>query len=284
MISAGKIGLLVAAVLLTLGIYYFGDFKGPDKEEPVVEATETAGNFDWGLYKENVFAGLEAPERRKIEKLEEELADAEADSIKLRVLNDLIAIYERQNAQVVAAVYSEQQAKLINTSAAWEKTGDNYVSVLYALPNMAADVTGFVVTSAQSSYNKAIELDADNVDARVSLATTYLETPDDGTNPAMQGVRMLLDVVREDSTNSRAQLILGRYGIISGQYEKAVQRLETVVSLDPQNTEAYFFLGEAYNGLGQTAKAIENFEKCKSMVNDPEFSAQIDAYIAKLKN
>ncbi len=284
MISTGKIILVVSVVAVTLGIYYFGDFKGPEKTEPVVTAEEATGNFDFGLYKETVFAGLEAAERQKIEKLEKELAGATADSQKLVLLNDLIMVYEQQNAQVVASVYSEEQARIIGTSAAWEKTGDNYVSVLYAMTQLPPDVTGFVVKSAQSSYQQAIALDEGNANARISLATTYLETPDDGTNPAMQGVKLLLDVVREDSANVRAQLILGRYGIISGQFDKAVQRLETVVSLDPQNTEALFFLGEAYNGLGNKAKAIENFEKCKRMVNDPEFSAQLDAYIAKLTN
>lgn len=284
MIGTGKIILLVSAIAITAGIYYFGDFKGPEKTDPVVTADEVAGSFDFGLYKETVFAGLEATERQKIEKLDKELAEATTDSLKLMLLNDIITVYEQQGAQVVASVYSEEQARLINTSAAWEKTGDNYVSVLYNMPQLPADVTGFVVKSAQSSYLQAIELDSANTDARISLATTYMETPDDGTNPAMQGVKLLLDVVREDSANVRAQLILGRYGIISGQFDKAVQRLETVVSLDPQNTEALFFLGEAYNGLGNKAKAIENFEKCKRLVNDPEFTAQLDAYIAKLTN
>lgn len=284
MISSGQAILIVSSIVLTTGIYFAGDFKGPEKE-PVVAQQETAtpvGTFDPMLYKAQVLNAIDAAEKQDIEQIEKALADATADTAKLELLNALIMRYEKMGDQVLASVYSEGQAELINTSAAWLKTGDNYMSVFYAM-QLSPEVTAFLVTSARSCYEKALELEADNADATIGLATTYMETTGVGTEQPMQGVSLLLGIVREDPDNVRAQLILGRYGIMSGQFEKAVQRLETVVTLDPENSEAFFYLGEAYNGLGNLPKAIESFEKCRSLVNDPEFSARIDTHIEQLK-
>lgn len=246
------------------------------------ETTAAVGEFDPMLYKAQMLGSYDSVSRQNIEGLDNALAEATADTAKLEILNALIMQYEKLGDQVLASVYSEQQAELINTSAAWLKTGDNYMSVYYVL-QLPPEVTSFVVTSARSCYEKALEVDAANTDATIGLATTYMETTGTGTEQPMQGVSLLLGIVREDPDNVKAQLILGRYGIVSGQFDKAIERLEKVVTLDPQNSEAYFYLGEAYKGQGNVPKAIESLEKCRSLVNDPEFSAQIDAYIEQLK-
>lgn len=284
MINSGQAILIVSSIVLTAGIYFAGDFKGPEKE-PVVTQQETAapvGNFDPMLYKAEVLNSIDAAEKQEIEGLEKALVEATADTAKLELLNGLILRYEKMNDQILASVYSQEQAELIGTPAAWLKTGDNYMSVFYAA-QFTPEVVAFLVTRARSCYEKALELDASNADATIGLATTYMETTGAGTEKPMQGVSLLLGIVREDPENVRAQLILGRYGIMSGQFEKAVERLETVTTLDPKNSEAFFYLGEAYNGLGNMPKAIESFEKCRSLVDDPEFSARIDTYIEQLK-
>jgi tetratricopeptide (TPR) repeat protein len=71
--------------------------------------------------------------------------------------------------------------------------------------------------------------------------------------------------------------------IQSGQYDKAIQRYETVLKLEPKNTEALYFLAEAYKGKGNKEKAIELLEECKKIVNKPEFSKDIDEYIKSFK-
>jgi hypothetical protein len=44
-----------------------------------------------------------------------------------------------------------------------------------------------------------------------------------------------------------------------------------------------YFLAESYKGKGNTATAIELFEECKKLVNNPEFSREIDQYIISFK-
>jgi hypothetical protein len=43
--------------------------------------------------------------------------------------------------------------------------------------------------------------------------------------------------------------------------------------------EILYFLAEAYKGKGNTSKAKALFNECKQLVNNPDFSKEIDEYI-----
>ena len=79
-------------------------------------------------------------------------------------------------------------------------------------------------------------------------------------------------------------LILGRLAVVSGQYDKAIARLEKLTKQHPKNAEAFYHLAEAYRAVGKNDDAIKALEQCKKLVNDPAFSAQIDNYIQQIKN
>lgn len=57
----------------------------------------------------------------------------------------------------------------------------------------------------------------------------------------MKGIQQILGVVRKDSNNMKAQMMLGVGGYVSGQYDKAIERLQKVVIAQPDNTEAIAF-------------------------------------------
>src|SRR5699024_8187930 len=96
----------------------------------------------------------------------------------------------------------------------------------------------------------------------------------------MKGVEQLLDIVRRDSTNIPANVMLGKMAVQSGQLDKAIERGNTILRIDPKNINAYLFMGEAYKREGNKEKAIQLFTKAKEIMNNPSFSKDIDAYIA----
>jgi tetratricopeptide (TPR) repeat protein len=77
--------------------------------------------------------------------------------------------------------------------------------------------------------------------------------------------------------------MLGRFGIISGQYDKAIARLEKILYLRPQNSEALLLMAEAYNAQGNKTKAIELLERCKKTVTNPATKKEIEKYIEQIK-
>ena len=234
--------------------------------------------FDFAAYKESAMAKVPADQKELIKNLEEKEGKATDKAEKKKLLNELIAASEKNKLDAIACNYSREIAKTENTVAAWVKTGDNF-SETYGGETTNAGLRAYLIQGAQESYQKALDLQPENTDVKIGLATTFI----DGQQQPMAGVTMLLDIVRKDSNNVKAQLILGRYGIVSGQYDKAIQRLTRVTVLEPKNTEAWFSLAQAYQGKGDNAKALEYFEKCKTLVNDPQFNAEIDSYINQIK-
>ena len=77
--------------------------------------------------------------------------------------------------------------------------------------------------------------------------------------------------------------MLGRFGLISGQIDKAIARFEKILYLHPQNTEALFMLAQAYDTQGNKQKALELLEKCRKTVTDPQVKKEIDNVINNIK-
>ena len=71
--------------------------------------------------------------------------------------------------------------------------------------------------------------------------------------------------------------------IQSGQYDKAVERLDTLVKINPSHTQAQLLLGIAWMNLGDKVKARAQFEKVKQMDKDPAVQATVDSYLKDLK-
>ena len=77
--------------------------------------------------------------------------------------------------------------------------------------------------------------------------------------------------------------MLGVGGYISGQYDKAVERLLKVVKAQPDNLEAIAFLADAYAAKGNRDEAIKWYQISKRLANDPHYSKEVDERIKSLR-
>ena len=138
--------------------------------------------------------------------------------------------------------------------------------------------------TAATLFEKAIKLDPDNNDLKVGLGSCYVygEGMIGNAQQTMKGIQQLLKVVKKDSNNMQAQLVLGIGGVISSQYDKAIERLKKVVNFDPHNLEAVSWLADAYAATGDKQNAVKWYEQSKHLVNNPEFSVEIDKRIKAL--
>ena len=134
-------------------------------------------------------------------------------------------------------------------------------------------------------FEKAIELNPENDDLKVGLGSCYVfgKGRIGGPQETMKGIQQLLSVVRKDSTNMKAQMMLGVGGYVSGQYDKAIERLQKVVIAQPNNLEAIAFLADAYAAKGDKAEAIKWYLISKRLVNDPHYSQEVDERIKLLR-
>lgn len=132
--------------------------------------------------------------------------------------------------------------------------GDGY----YEAFNFAVDKSRStsLAGKVQEYYNRVLDENPSLLDIKAKLAMTYVAE----SNP-MQGIMMLQEVLSKDPDNEVAIYNLGMLSITSGQYEKAIERFETLVKLDPNNPEAHFYLGYGLYELGKTEESKPYFQK-----------------------
>lgn len=134
-------------------------------------------------------------------------------------------------------------------------------------------------------FEKAIELNPANDDLKVGLGSCYIFGKGRSGSPeeTMKGIQQLLAVARKDSNNMKAQMMLGVGGYVSGQYDKAVERLLKVVNAQPDNLEAIAFLADSYAARGDKNEAIKWYLVSKRLANDPHYSKEVDERIKSLR-
>jgi tetratricopeptide (TPR) repeat protein len=147
-----------------------------------------------------------------------------------------------------------------------------------------ADVKAWEAETAADLFERALKLDPENDDLKVGLGSCYVYGQGMIGDPqqTMKGIQQLLQVVRKDSNNMQAQMVLGIGAVISNQSDKAITRLKKVVDFDPHNLEAVSWLADAYAATGDKKNAIRWYEQSKHLVNNPEFSKEIDQRIKDL--
>jgi len=134
-------------------------------------------------------------------------------------------------------------------------------------------------------FEKAIALNGNNDDLRIGLGSCYVFGKGRNGDPqqTMKGIQELLGVIRKDSNNMKAQLVLGIGGYISGQYDKAVARLSKVIIKEPSNLEAIAFLADTYAAKGDVSEAIKWYNVSKRLANDEHYSSEVDERIKQLQ-
>ena len=134
-------------------------------------------------------------------------------------------------------------------------------------------------------FEKAIEVNPDNDDLKIGLGSCYVFGKGRFGGPAetMKGIQQLLAVVRKDSSNMKAQFVLGVGGYVSGQYDKAIDRLLKVVKAQPDNLEAIAFLADTYAAKGDKTEAVKWYTISKRMANNPQYSHEVDERIKQLR-
>ncbi len=284
-VSKSQIITLAAAALLLCGIYFLGDFKGKpaakqgmaneeghaDHTDPM-NPTADIQALDFTQYSSESAAKLTTGQKAILNRLEEKAKTPTAIAYK-----DLAEFWEKEKNLNMAANYYKKAAFLENTEKSITFAGNLYLAILQQTEEPGT--RKWQSLEAIECFSRALEINPNNTDTKIALATCYT----DGTGETMKGVTLLREVTQRDSNNIPANVILGKLAIQSGQFDKAKKRLELVLSLKPGHTEAMYFLAEAYKGSGNKAKAIELFEQCKQLVNNPDFSKEIDNYIKTFK-
>ncbi|MGB0929517.1 MAG: tetratricopeptide repeat protein [Chitinophagales bacterium] len=285
-----QVFLIVACILLICGLFFAGNRKSNSIEEDSLassETTEKASNkikINFEQLATNLKKKITLEQKDSITNLEAKLRIHKDSSLLNRasIYKELGESWEKAQYIELASHYFQQAAVLDSVESRWEEAAEK--SAFAFRVSGDSSMRAYLVATTVDAYQKTIAFDTTNLDYQIELAATYIDGYGNQGGQVMKGIFMLRDITLIDSTNLKANLLLGQMAIVSAQYAKAVIRLQRVITKDPSNPQAYYYLAEAYIGLGQKEKAIDAYKECKKWVKNPTFADQLDKYIEKLSN
>ena len=137
---------------------------------------------------------------------------------------------------------------------------------------------------AKDLFERSLKINPDNDSSAVGLGACYIF----GGIAAMpmEGILKVRAVVEKDSTNIFAQEVLGHGSMLSGQFDKAITRFETVFRLSGNNQvklQASLMLAEAYEKKTDKDSAIHWYETSLHLITNEEIKKEVQKRIDELK-
>ena len=99
-----------------------------------------------------------------------------------------------------------------------------------------------------------VKEEASALDVKVDEAVAIIQS---GEGAPMVAIGMLLDVLREYPNHEKALMWLGNFSMMSGQWDKAIDRFHQLSQLFPENEMYALNKAQALLQTGDTTRAVE---------------------------
>jgi tetratricopeptide (TPR) repeat protein len=275
-------------VLLLLALYFFGQTVPPQKKMEASEGGAPGTPIVKSIGLQDVLqasqARLTPGQLSYVERLQNSVVRGDVKVQQLNAYRQLAAFWgdSVREGFLLYAYYIGEAAKLEKSEKSLTFAAQLFLQSLRGQENPA--LKSWMATNAKELFEKALELNPNSDSSKVGLGASYIFGSAAG-NPTevMQGIQRILEVARRDSTNMYAQFMLGLGGVESGQFDKAIERLTTVVQHQPANIEAILLLADVYQQKGDKADAIKWYESAKRQIGNQDMIKEIDQRIRSLR-
>jgi tetratricopeptide (TPR) repeat protein len=272
-----------AALAIVIGLFFLGR-REPLKSTTVTTEKPTTASFNIVEFIATSKQKLTPSQATYLAKLENGITRGDLPTQQINAYKSL-ANFWKDSLQLFEpyAFYTAEASKLDNSEKNLTFAAQLFLSNIRGEENEAK--VNWETEQAIGLFEKALQLNPTNDSLKVGLGSCYVFGKGRFGGPAetMKGIQQLLEVVRKDSTNMKAQLVLGIGGFVSGQYDKAIDRLQKVIKAEPTNLEAIAFLADAYAAKGDKQEAIKWYQLSKRMANNAHYSKEVDDRIKQLQ-
>ncbi len=275
--------LIAGGVILAALLFIFGRTTEPKKAIAPQTVAPTAG-FDIIKFIDSARSTFTPDQSLYVSKLENNITRGDVPSQQLIAYNSLAGFWKDSVRSFPPyAYYIAESAKLENSEKKLTFAAQLFLEAIRAEHDDAK--LAWETATAIGLFEKAIALKPDDPELKIGLGSCYIFGTGRNGDPqqTMKGIQELLSVVRKDSTNMKAQFVLGVGGFVSGQYNKAIDRFAKVVTAQPDNMEAIAFLADTYAAKGEKENAIKWYNISKRLANNPSYSKEVDERIKMLK-
>lgn len=275
-----QIIIVTGSLALLLSLFFFGRTKPLVKGNIPAEkeAVKTALNFEEILQKAK--QTIDKQQLAKLVALENSISRGDLKNQKLDQFTALASYWKDSiHNPIPYLFYQSEKAKLENSEKSLNFAAQSYLNELHSEQDQA--MKSWMANQAKEMFDLVLAINPENDSAKVGWGSTFIFGAS-GTSSPMEGILKIREVAQKDSTNMYAQFMLGYGGMLTGQFDKAIDRLNRVVKNQPANLEAVFLLAEAYERSNQNAEAKKWYQNGKKFVTNPDLIKAIDEKIKAL--
>jgi len=268
--------LIVGAALIITGLIYTMpsqvNVKRDDKEGP---AKTDANGFSEIEILNQAKALLDSNQTKKLAFFESALKNnGEKDTV---ILDQIGRLWDQAGVYAASAIWFEKKSMIIKSEQGYLDVAYRYFDAFKSTEDSV--LKNMMVAKAIANYQLVLELNPSNLNAKTDLGVCYAE----GSSEPMKGILLLREVVAADPNHEMAQFNLAMLSVKSGQLDKAIDRLNTVLKINPKRIDVFFYLGQVYASKGDKAKAIEAFRNFVKKTEDPNAAAEVKKMITELE-
>jgi Cytochrome c biogenesis factor len=272
--------LVGSGVALFCLIYFFGRTIPPKSTGAAAPATSHSNELNINTILAASRQQLTPGQQAYVAQLETAVVRGDVKEQQIKVYKQLAAFW-RDSAHMLLpyGYYTAEAAKLENSQKSLTFAAQFFLNGVRRQDNH--DLQRWMALQAKELFEKALDLDPKNDSLKVGLGSCYLFGAI-SENP-MQGITMIREVAERDPENMYAQYMLAMGGLVSGQLDKAIERLLIIAQHQPDNAEILLMLADAYEQKGDKPQAVKWYEAGKKHIRDANVVKEIDNRIAQLK-
>ncbi len=281
---------LSIAILFVIGLYtatqasFFGEHK---TKKATLAAMPAAHDYGFGTDSVLYYAKKNLPQAQvtRLASLENSVVRGDVAEQKLHLMHQLAHYWSDSGraftpmAYYPYAYYTAEAARLENSPKSLSFAARLFLD---ALSNEeASPLKHWEAEQAQDLFSRSLKIKPEDDSAKVGLGATILYG---GLDMPMKGIGMIREVAEKNPNDIYAQLTLAEASLLSGQLDKAVERLQNVIRLQPANLQASLLLADTYERMNKKKEAVTAYKKALPLVTAPEMKKEVEKRISDLNN
>lgn len=252
--------LLISSVLLFFILFFGFSRISPDLRNPEKSGASNLENADLNTEINLVKDSLSSNDKDYLMLMEKQIAEATSDSTKRMALQQMSAYWYRLGYLNIAAEYALQIARLFPTGESWSIAASNFVLAARQM-DLPVEKKDAYIDKAKSAFKQASQIDTSNLNHRLNYALLCTDFP--SPEQPMEGILELRALNTQYPENLTVMYHLARLAIQTNQWDRAKERLTSILSKDPEYQRAICLMVSVAQHEGDKKNEAIWSAKCK---------------------
>lgn len=275
-----QILIIAGALAVVVGLYFGIPTVNPKRVTATVKPGADSSEFNIETYENQIVAQLSEARQAYISSIKADVKRGDVADQSHTLAHKLSGFWQDSvQDPLLHYNYLAQSAELDNSEKSLTFAAHSILGYLPFERNHAYQ--HWLADKGKELFDKALKINATNDSSIVGMGGCIIYGAEG--NP-MEGITKVREVALRDSTNYFAQYMLGIGGMISGQYDKAVERFDKVAKGEPENLLAFFKLAEALELSGEKEKAAKYYEQINAKTDNTEMKMELQKRIQALRS